>query len=129
MSLRRETNTFELSKIKREIQRHGLKYRVVRQVLDEYNEDTGERIDISEIKGIFHIVKGYSTRKVSDGGIVETKGSPKLLVLFEDSKELRTGDIVSINGSDYAIREINNVDEMNLFCDLSLEVLQYGDRD
>lgn len=116
----------ELHKIKIEINRHGSMYFVLRKELDEYKEDTGKTKTVDCVKGLFHVNKGYTSRMVDDGSNVRTKGQPMLLVAYDDLCCINIGDIVCINDKKYVINEINNVGEMNIVCDLSLEVILNG---
>ena len=128
MSLRRETKQIELTKVKREITRHGIKFSVYREIKDSYNEGTGKFNFVIESIGLYHIQKGYVTRKISDGGEVTQKGSPKLMLIFDDCVSINNDDIIVINETAFAVRDKNNIEELNIICDLSLEVLQYEDK-
>jgi hypothetical protein len=117
---------FELQKLKREIQTHGKQYRYYRDDIDEDGEPTGEEQIVAESCGLFHIEKSYITRTKSDGTNTRVKGNPKILVLWEETNGLKCGDKIKINDKTYVITDINNIQEYNIVCDLSLEVILNG---
>lgn len=115
----------ELNKVEREIKIHGLSYDVVRINADKYGEPIEDKT-ITNISGLFHTSKGYVTKSVSDGTRTHSKGQPKLLVTYEDAKQLLIGDIVMINDKRYKIVELNNLQEMNIITDVSMELVLDG---
>lgn len=115
----------ELHKVEREILIHGLTYNIIRTETDKYGEPIEDKT-ITNISGLFHISKGYVTKNISDGTRTHSKGQPKLLVIYEDAKQLLIGDIVMINNKKYKIIELNNLQEMNIITDISLEVTLNG---
>lgn len=117
----------ELHKVSREIKIHGTQYNVSRTVKDKYGEDVqGEYEQIATIDGLFHISKGYITNNISDGTRTHSKGSPMLLVLYEQSKEIQNGDFLMINENKYKVIEKNNIQEYNIIVDISLELVLDG---
>lgn len=111
----------ELYKITREIIMYGNMYKIERTSLDKYGESTGATKKLVDIRGLFHIEKGYVSRNVSDATTTHTKGQPKLLVSYADAVILIPNrDIITINDDTYTITEINNIQEYSIVCDLSL---------
>lgn len=111
----------EKHKIKREIQLHGDTYTFVRETKDDYGEPTGETTEVATICGLFHMSKGYVTRNISDGTKTHGTGQPMILLLWEDAINIQSGDAVEINGIRHRVVAKNNVQEYNLFCDISLD--------
>lgn len=116
----------ELHKVEREIKAHGMEYEFKRKVLDKYKEDTGERKTIKNVIGLFHTTKGYISVNTTDDSKIQTKGQPKMMIVFDDSKEIKKGDFVLINNKTYVVLEKNNVQEMNIVIDISLELVLNG---
>lgn len=120
-------NSIELHKIEREICMHGSQYTFERNILDDYGEPTGTT-EVATIRGLFHISKGYINRNVSDGTITRTKGSPMLLAKYNDTLEISQGDYIHINEKKYVVNEINNIMELDIVSDISLEVVLDGSK-
>lgn len=116
----------ELNKVKREIKTHGRRYEVKRTILNNYGEDTDEQQSITEVQGLFHTQKGYITISVSDGSKTHSKGQPKLMVAYDDSVLIKSGDTIQINENTYKIIEKNNIQEFNIVCDISMELMLDG---
>lgn len=119
----------ELHKVKREIWIHGSVYEFRRDELNEYEEPTGESEKVAEIKGLFHQTKGYVSRKVSDATTTQAKGQPMLMITYEDSKDIQMNDKVDISGCVYQVTGKNNINNYDIVCDVSLEVVLYGNKD
>lgn len=116
----------ELNKVKREIKTHGRSYAVKRIVLNKYGEDTDEQEEITEIQGLFHTEKGYITKSISDGSKTHSKGQPKLMVAYDDSVLIKNDDTIQINENTYKVIEKNNIQEFNIVCDISMELVLNG---
>lgn len=120
--------SIELHKIAVEIERHGSNYLIQRNELNEYREKTGNITDVKKIQGIFHIEKGYSTRIISDGSETVSKGQPKLFVKTKDICSVIKNDFLDIDNKVYVITDINDIEGFGIVSDLSLEVLQDGNK-
>ena len=116
----------ELNKVKREIKTHGRSYVVKRTVLNNYGEDTDKQDEITEIQGLFHTEKGYVTKSISDGSKTHSKGQSKLMVAYDDSVLIKNGDMIQINENTYKVIEKNNIQEFNIVCDISMELVLNG---
>lgn len=116
----------ELHKVEREIRIHGKIYVFNRNVLDEYKEPTGQEQKIATACGLFHISKQYSSKTTTEGSSVHSKGQPKLMLKYCDCVNVQNGDFVVINSNKYIVVEKNNLQEMNIVCDISLELVLDG---
>lgn len=116
----------ELYKVQREIKMHGSDFTVKRNKIDEYKEPTGEKETITTFRGLFHITKTFQTRNTSDGTVTRTKGQPMVLADYSDVGEIRNGDIIEYNGLEYTVADINNVEQMNVIADISMELIIDG---
>lgn len=116
----------ELNKVKREIKTHGRSYVVKRTVLNDYGEDTDKQEEVVEVQGLFHTEKGYITKSISDGSKTHSKGQSKLMVAYDDSVLIKNGDMIQINENIYKIIEKNNMQEFNIICDISMELVLNG---
>lgn len=113
----------EQKAIEREIIRNGSTYIVKRNKVDKYGEPTQEVEEVTTLRGLFHISKGFVTKNTSDGSQTKTKGQPMILALLEECATIQNGDFVVINSNTYKITDINNIEEYNIIADISLEVV------
>lgn len=113
----------ELHKVVREINTHGSTYQFYRDKLNEYEEATGDVKDVAEIKGLFHQTKSYISRKVTDATETRTKGQPLIMMCYEDSKGIQNGDKVNVAENEYRVTGINNINELCIISDVSLEAV------
>ncbi len=116
----------ELYKVQREIKMHGSDFAVKRNKIDEYKEPTGEQETITTFRGLFHISKTFQTRTVKDGTVTRTKGQPMVLADYSDVGEMRNGDVIEYNGLEYTVADVNNVEQMNIIADISMELIIDG---
>ena len=113
----------EMNKVLKEITIHGLKYQFRRDKLNEYEESTGEEEKVIECKGLFHQTKSYISRSVSDATTTQTKGQPLIMMGYDDSKSIQSGDKVNVSGNEYRVTGINNINELCIISDVSLEAV------
>lgn len=113
----------EQKAVEREITRNGSTYIVKRNKVDKYGEPTQEVEEVTILRGLFHISKGFITKNTSDGSQTKTKGQPMFLALWEECKTIQNGDFVVINENTYKITDKNNIEEYNIIADISLEVV------
>lgn len=113
----------EQKAVEREIIRNGSTYTVKRNKVDKYGEPTQEVEEVTTLRGLFHISKGFITKNTSDGSQIKTKGQPMILALLEECKTIQNGDFVVINGNTYKITDKNNIEGYNIIADISLEVV------
>ncbi len=117
----------ELHKVLREIQIHGTEYTFFRKKADNYGEPTKEEPEqIANVKGLFHVSKGYITQSIQDGTKTHSKGQPMLMVAHENIGEIKTEDFFVINKNKYKVVEKNNIQEYNIVTDISLELVLDG---
>lgn len=122
-----KTLKLELNKVLREIKVHGMDYTFFKRMSDEYGEPIQDKIEVVALKkGLFHISKGFISKKVSDGTSVHGKGQPKLLMSFDDSKEINIDDFFRTSGNIYRVVEKNNIQNYDIVTDLSLELVING---
>ena len=113
----------EKKAVEREITKNGSTYTVKRSKVDKYGEPTQEVEEVTTLRGLFHISKGFIIKNTSDGSQTKTKGQPMILALWEECETIRNGDFVVINGNTYKITDKNNIEEYNIIADISLEVV------
>lgn len=115
------TDKFLRTKVKRLIASSGVSARFVRYGTNKYDEPTDEIEFEVTAKMVFHTSKVYVKQTIGDSSKTVTKQQPMLLCLYEDALDLASGDIVHLNGKQYTLVGITNINELNAACDLSLE--------
>lgn len=113
----------EKKAVEREITKNGSTYTVKRNKVDKYGEPTQEVEEVTTLRGLFHISKGFIIKNTSDGSQTKTKGQPMILALWEECETIQNGDFVVINGNTYKITDKNNIEEYNIIADIFLEVV------
>lgn len=113
----------EKKAVEREITKNGSTYTVKRNKVDKYGEPTQEVEEVTTLRGLFHISKGFIIKNTSDGSQTKTKGHPMILALWEECETIQNGDFVVINGNTYKITDKNNIEEYNIIADIFLEVV------
>ena len=119
---------FEAYKIKRELKRSGIKYEFMRSKENDFGEPSLDVISIGVLNGLYHEQNGSIQITTGDTTQVRSKKIPMILCLYEDvaSLNLRVGDFVKINSRTFKLTGIVNVQEWNIICDVSLEVVDNG---
>ena len=107
-------------KIQREIDWSGENFVFTHNEEDKYHRETAETS--YSIKGIFHQSTSYSNKTSNDGSTTRTKPSPMILCNYDDGVQINLGDSVNINNQDYFVTAIQNVQELNVAFDISLEL-------
>lgn len=120
---------FELYKVKREILVHGCECNLYKHEKDDYGESTGDSIHVKSFRGLFHLSKGYSHSKTSDGTETHAKGMPMILCKYEDTENMKRGMQIIVNNKRYNISDINNIQEYNIVADVSLELVIDGEHE
>ena len=111
---------FLFNKVKRQIDWNGQNYTFTHTAEDKYHNET----TTSEIilKGVYHQSTSYKSKSSKDGSVISSKSSPMILCLYDDGKTIQIGDKVKINDKDMFITGIENVQELNVAIQISLEV-------
>lgn len=125
-----QVETFLRNKIKRQIEWNGQNFIFKRFVENEYHELQDNVGQTFEIRGVFHEGGGYGGMLnfelyEREGSRELSKMKPMILCLYNDvSKELKLDDRVKIGDEEYYIIGKNDIKNMGIAYDLSLEVIQ-----
>lgn len=111
---------FLLSKIKHQIDWNGEEFVFIHTEEDKYHRST-EPTEIT-LKGIYHQNSSYVQKTTQDATVTKSKPSPMILCLYTDGNAISLQDVVKINGKDMVVTGIENVQELNVALQLSLEV-------
>ena len=93
-----------------------------RQGENEFHEPLGDE-EVLKCKGLYHTSNqlNYLSSSIEESGKVYTDKRPKLLVLFDN--RVQNEDTVSIGSSKYKVSGIDDLGDLHLCLDLSLEVI------
>ena len=118
----------ELHKITREINQYGENYVFWRDDVDKYGEPTGTTRNIADVKGIFHTERSYVSKNASDATTTHATGTPMILARYDDAKDIRLADWLTINGKTFKVVDVNDVMEYNIVVNISLDEVVTDDR-
>lgn len=126
-----QVEVFLRNKITRQINQNGQPLKFTRYKVNEYGEETQDIDEEFEFNGIFHEGGGYGGMLnielyERDGARTITKMKPMVLCLYEDGVNLKMDDTVIISGNIYKVVAKNNVKNLNVVFDISLEEKNYG---
>lgn len=117
-------NSVTLHRLLQSINWHGSTYDFTRYTLNEYKEKSSEPVKIATVKGLYHNGSSNHTAiRTSDAGMVVDKSTPYILMSWEDAKKLAQEDMVKINGKTFKVTDANNISELNIVGEVSLEVV------
>lgn len=116
---------FEAYKIKRELKRSGIDYEFKRSGLNDFGEPDNKLVTVGIIKGLYHEQNSNIQITTGDTTQVRTKKIPMILCLYDDTASLvlQVGDLLEINGKQFKVTGITNIQEWNIISDISLEVV------
>lgn len=118
----------ELHKITREINQYGENYVFWRDDVDKYGEPTGTTRNIADVKGIFHTERSYVSKNASDATTTHATGTPMILARYDDAKDIKLADWLTINGKTFKVVDVNNIMEYNIVVNISLDEVVTDDR-
>lgn len=115
---------FEAYKLKREIKRSGRIFSFKRADRNKYKEPTCKYDCVGEIGGLYHEQSSMVSVQTNETTQSRTKKIPAILCLWEDVVciGLQFEDVVKINSKIFKITSIENVSELGIIADISLEV-------
>lgn len=122
-----QVKVFMANKIKRQVLWNGQDFVFTRYVKNEYHELTDEVEKEIKIKGVFHEGGGYGGMLnielyERDGARSVSSMKPMILCTYEDGVNLKMDDEVVIAGSKFRVVEKNNVKQINVAFEVSLEL-------
>lgn len=103
--------------IETNINRYGVPCSISRSGVNDFGEPT-EHAVIQECKGLFHYGNEHLSVTLTDGGSVQTKKVPFVMLIH--TQYLKLDDIVKINNHTYKITGINDIGNLGVIDDVSL---------
>ncbi len=114
---------FQIHKVAQAIKTHGSSFTFARPAVNEFGEPTDGGTKI-KIRGLYHTTHSFVSTSGTQGSTTRSKRSPLILALMEDGAKIQTGDTLIYQGRKYTVTEVQNVSEMNICTDISLEEVQ-----
>ena len=132
---------FEKNKLQRNLDRSGKDYDFYRTPKNEFGEpvtsggsNPPDEHKVGTLRGLYHELNNYVAVRMTDTtqvrrhiGTAGTKDT-RILCLMESVKgiDLQFGDFTIINGKQFKVTAVTNVQEWNIIADISLEVVDDG---
>lgn len=99
-----------------------------------YTNDFGEKSDllelVCEIEGLYHESNnqyGQSITLQNKAEVIKEKSIYFLVVYDETAKLIQKDDYIYINGYKYQIKDIGNVNKMDIYADMRLQEVSYDE--
>ena len=105
--------------IKRALKQSGQSCVFARQGENEFHEPSGD-VTVLKCNGLFHEANGFLNVSLADAGKVYTQREPKLLIMYAD---VRKEDQVTVNKAKYKVIGTDDLGNLHLCLDLSLEAV------
>lgn len=110
----------QMHQICRVLERHGQQCSFSREVENKFHEKAWEEGWL-KCRGIFHEANGFLNVSLVEAGKVRTQKEPKLLIRF--TKDVHKNDKVTVVDSAYKVIGIDDLGNLHLCLDLSLEAV------
>ena len=121
---------FEQAKLKRLLSTYGKRYRFERLERNQFGEVATPRVVSStvEIVGIYH--EQSQSVQITTGNEVRyrTEKQPFILARYDVASQLAVDDVLSIDDVGYKVVGVRNVNNIGVYGDISLEVVDVGGR-
>lgn len=99
-----------------------------------YTNDFGEKSDllelVCELEGLYHESNnqyGQSITLQNKAEVIKEKSIYFLVVYDETAKLIQKDDYIYINGYKYQIKDIGNVNKMDIYADMRLQEVSYDE--
>lgn len=118
---------FLKSKVIRQVRWNGRDLVFVRYARNSYNELTSEVAEEIKVRGMFHEGGGYGGMLnielyENDGARTVSKMKPMVLCMYDEGLKLDIDDEVQIGNSRYKVVEKNDVSNLGVAFEVSLEI-------
>lgn len=119
---------FERAKLKRLLSTYGIEYHFERLEKNEFGEPiaTGDPVKTIDIIGVYHEQSQAVQISTSNGVRYRTEKQPFILAEYGDASQLLADDGLVYNGVRYKVTGVHNVNNLDVYGDISLEVVDVG---
>lgn len=105
--------------MERLIKLKGMDVELFREEKNEFQEP-GTPEKIGDLRGLFHETNGYLGVSIAESGKIYTAKQPMFLIPYTDN--VRQQDIVAVAGRNFRVNGLDDLGNLHLFLDISLEV-------
>ena len=112
---------FLRSKLTHQLDFRGTDFTFSHFVEDKYHRTDSTPVAI-QLRGVYHQSTTYEKKTSQDGALINTKPKPMILCLYEDGSRLTKGDTVLIEGVEMTVSGVENVQQLSVAAQISLEV-------
>lgn len=109
-----------LYRIEKQIQWHGQPVVFSRKAVNQYGEHTGTSSTVLETEGLFHYSGGHLITNSQESGEIQAAKIPMVLIEYPASVDILTDDLVTINGTTYAVTGLTDIGNEHQILDVSL---------
>lgn len=98
-----------------------------------YENDFGEKSDllelvlVCELEGLYHEGINLSITLENKGEVKSDKGLYFLIAYDETAKLIQKDDYIYIEGYKYQIKDLGNVNKMDIYMDMKLQEMDYNE--
>lgn len=96
-----------------------------------YTNDFGEKSDllelVCELEGLYHEGSNLSISLQDKGEVKTDKGLYFLIAYDETAKLIQKDDYIYIEGYKYQIKDLGNVNKMDIYMDMKLQEMDYNE--
>lgn len=112
----------EIYKINQFIKRWGKAYTFTKPGENKFGEPTGE-VESVNLSGVYHENNEYINQTASDAGTVVSKLNTMIFCRTKDAQKVKHGMSVIIDGEEYRVTGVRDLEKLKLACNISLEVV------
>lgn len=119
---------FEQAKLKRLLSTYGINYRFERLKRNQFGEVMSPRTvsESIDVVGVYHEQSQRIQVSVSNETRYRTEKQPYILAEYGVASQLIIDDELNFNGVRYRVNGVHNVNGINVYGDISLEVIDDG---
>lgn len=110
--------------IEKFIRYNGTHYTLTLPKLNQFREPEGEDTTY-KLRGVYHESHTYLKESSSDGGTVRSKTSPYILCSHIHYPNIKVGMRVRIGNTLYRVTGVQDLNHLNVACDISIEEVLY----
>lgn len=113
--------TYQMHLLQQAVRHRGQDFVITRQGENEFHEPEREK-EVLQCPGLFHEANGYLGVSLVDAGKIYTQKEPKILIMYTGG--ILKGDMITDGRRNFKITGIDDLGNLHLCLDLSLEAVE-----